>query len=106
MRSTSKIPLSKTILTILALFLIIKVVTAANNNEYYKILGVSKTANEKEIKKAYKKGALKYHPDKNRDKEEWAQDKFIELTEAYETLSDKEKRKIYDTYGKEGLKQQ
>ena len=76
------------------------------DQDYYKILNVNKRSTPKEIKKAYKKGALKYHPDKNRDNEEWAQDKFIELTDAYETLSDPEKKKIYDTYGKEGLKQQ
>ena len=70
--------------------------------DYYKILGVSKTANEDEIKKAYKKLALKYHPDKNKDPA--AEEKFKEVAEAYEVLSDKKKRDIYDQVGEEGLK--
>lgn len=70
--------------------------------DYYKILGVSKTASEDDIKKAYRKGALKYHPDKN--KEKGAEEKFKALAEAYEVLSDKRKREIYDQVGEEGLK--
>lgn len=70
--------------------------------DYYKILGVSKTANEDEIKKAYKKLALKYHPDKNKDPA--AEEKFKEVAEAYEVLSDKKKREIFDQVGEEGLK--
>lgn len=71
---------------------------------YYDILGVPKTASEEEIKKAYKKQALKHHPDRNRDNKEAAEKKFKELSEAYEVLSDKQKRTIYDQYGEEGLK--
>lgn len=70
--------------------------------DYYKILGVSKSATEDEIKKAYRKLALKYHPDKNREK--GAEEKFKQLAEAYEVLSDKRKRDIYDQVGEEGLK--
>lgn len=70
--------------------------------DYYKILGVSKGASEEEIKKGYRKLALKYHPDKN--KEKGAEEKFKELAEAYEVLSDKRKREIYDQVGEEGLK--
>lgn len=70
--------------------------------DYYKILGVSKSAKEEEIKKAYRKLALKYHPDKN--KEKGAEEKFKELAEAYEVLSDKRKREVYDQVGEEGLK--
>ena len=70
--------------------------------DYYKILGVSKSASEDEIKKAYRKLALKYHPDKNKAKD--AEEKFKELAEAYEVLSDKKKRDIYDQVGEEGLK--
>ena len=70
--------------------------------DYYQILGVSKSANEDELKKAYRKLALKYHPDKN--KQPGADEKFKEISEAYEVLNDKEKRKIYDMYGEEGLK--
>ncbi|XP_077981617.1 dnaJ homolog subfamily B member 1-like [Glandiceps talaboti] len=70
--------------------------------DYYKILGIAKGANDDEIKKAYRKMALKYHPDKN--KSPGAEDKFKEIAEAYEVLSDKEKRDVYDKYGEEGLK--
>ena len=59
--------------------------------DYYNILGVDKTATQEEIKKAYRKLAIKYHPDKGGDAE-----KFKEISEAYETLSDKRKREIYD----------
>ena len=70
--------------------------------DYYKILGVPRAASEDEIKKAYKKMALKYHPDKN--KTSGAEDKFKEVAEAYEVLSDKQKREVFDRYGEEGLK--
>jgi curved DNA-binding protein len=68
--------------------------------DYYKILGVSKTASEKEIKTAYRKLARKYHPDLNPDSKE-AEKKFKEINEANEVLSDAEKRKKYDKYGKD-----
>lgn len=70
--------------------------------DYYAILGVAKGASESDIKKAYRKLALKYHPDKN--KSPGAEEKFKELAEAYEVLSDKKKRDIYDQVGEEGLK--
>lgn len=70
--------------------------------DYYKILGISKNANEDDIKKAYRKLALKYHPDKN--KAPGAEERFKEVAEAYEVLSDKRKREIFDQYGEEGLK--
>src|SRR4051794_30837649 len=72
--------------------------------DYYSILGVEKSATEDEIKKAYKKQALKWHPDRNLKNKEQAEAKFKELAEAYEVLSDKQKREIYDRYGEEGLK--
>lgn len=72
--------------------------------DYYQILGVSKNASDSELKKAYRKLALKWHPDKNQDKKEEASKKFQEISEAYDVLSDKEKRQIYDQYGEEGLK--
>lgn len=70
--------------------------------DFYKILGIQKGANDDEIKKAYRKLALKYHPDKN--KTPGADDRFKEIAEAYEVLSDKKKRDVYDQYGEEGLK--
>lgn len=72
-------------------------------SEYYEILDVPKSASEQEIKKAYRKLALKWHPDKNPDNKEEAEEKFKLISEAYDVLSDKEKRRVYDTYGKEGL---
>ncbi|XP_037549879.1 dnaJ homolog subfamily B member 6b [Nematolebias whitei] len=71
--------------------------------EYYQILGVRKNATQEDIKKAYRKLALKWHPDKNPDNKEEAEKKFKELSEAYEVLSDENKRSLYDRYGKEGL---
>lgn len=70
--------------------------------DYYKILGISRGASDDDIKKAYRKLALKYHPDKN--KEPGAEEKFKEVAEAYEILSDSKKKDIYDKYGEEGLK--
>lgn len=70
--------------------------------DYYKTLGLQKGATEDELKKAYRKMALKYHPDKN--KSPGAEDKFKEIAEAYEVLNDPKKREIYDKYGEEGLK--
>ncbi|MGB5684905.1 MAG: DnaJ C-terminal domain-containing protein [Candidatus Electrothrix sp.] len=72
--------------------------------EYYKILGVEKTASAAEIKKSYRKLALKYHPDKNPDNKE-AEDKFKQISEAYAVLSDEKKRQEYDTYGSAGFQQ-
>ncbi|KAK0535851.1 Molecular chaperone (DnaJ superfamily) [Tilletia horrida] len=72
--------------------------------DYYSILGVSKDASEDDIKKAYKKLALKWHPDRNKDKEEAAKKKFQELGEAFEVLTDSNKRAIFDQFGEEGLK--
>lgn len=70
-------------------------------SSYYKILRVSKTATVDEIKRAYKKLALKWHPDKNPNNTAEANRKFREISEAYEVLSDPNKRKMYDQYGKD-----
>ena len=70
--------------------------------DYYEVLGVQKSATKDEIKKGYRKLAIQYHPDKNPGNKE-AEDKFKEATEAYEVLSDDEKRQIYDQYGFAGL---
>jgi len=73
--------------------------------DYYEILGVSRDADEKEIKKAYRKLAMKWHPDHNQGNPE-AEAKFKECSEAYEVLSDPSKRQIYNQYGEEGLRGQ
>ncbi len=73
--------------------------------DYYEVLGVSKSADEKEIKKAYRKLAMKYHPDKNPDDKD-AEEKFKEINEAYEVLSDSEKRATYDRFGHDGVNAQ
>jgi molecular chaperone DnaJ len=71
--------------------------------DYYEILGVERNAGTNDIKKAYRKLALQYHPDRNQDNPE-AEEKFKEASEAYAVLADDEKRKIYDQYGHEGLR--
>lgn len=71
--------------------------------EYYKVLGVPRDATDAQLKKAYRKLALKWHPDKNADNREAAAEKFKEIGEAYAVLSDSEKRAVYDKFGKEGL---
>jgi len=72
--------------------------------DYYKVLGVSKSANDDELKKAFRKLARKWHPDKNPDNREKAEATFKDIGEAYDVLSDPKKRKIYDQFGEEGLK--
>lgn len=73
------------------------------SEEYYEVLGVTRNASIEEIKKAYRKLALKWHPDKNIDNREVAEMNFKRLSEAYEVLSDTKKRQVYDQYGKGGL---
>ena len=87
--------------SIIFLFLL---VNTECGEDYYKILGVKRTATKAEIKRAFKKLSLKYHPDKNKDNPKKAKEKFIKIANAYEVLSDDEKRKIYDQYGEEGVK--
>lgn len=70
--------------------------------DYYEVLGVSKNASDDEIKKAYRKLAVKYHPDKNPGNKE-AEEKFKEISEAHEVLSDKQKRARYDQFGHAGV---
>ncbi|KAK6617851.1 hypothetical protein RUM43_014080 [Polyplax serrata] len=71
--------------------------------DYYRVLEITKNATGSDIKKAYRKLALKWHPDKNPDNQDEANRKFKEISEAYEVLSDAKKRRIYDEYGVEGL---
>jgi curved DNA-binding protein len=75
----------------------------AGKNDYYEILGVKKNASDEEIKKAYRKLALQYHPDRNKSKD--AEEKFKTISEAYAVLSDKKKRAQYDQFGSAGFHQ-
>ena len=74
--------------------------------DYYEVLGLDKNFTEKDLKKAYRREAIKWHPDKNPDNKEEAQDKFSEISNAYEVLSDPDKRRAYDLGGKEGVQEQ
>jgi len=74
-----------------------------NSDDYYKVLGVDRGASDQEIAKAYKKLALKHHPDKNPDNKEKAEENFKIITEAYDILNTADKRKTYDQFGKAGL---
>ena len=75
----------------------------SNQRDFYEVLGVTRTATVDEIKSAYRKSALKWHPDRNPENKHEAEINFRECTEAYSVLSDQEKRQIYDTYGHAGL---
>ena len=80
------------------------IINSECGEDYYKLLGVKRTATKAEIKKAFKKLSLKYHPDKNKDNPKKAKEMFVKIANAYEVLSNDEKRKIYDQYGEEGVK--
>ena len=74
----------------------------AEKRDYYEVLGVSRDATDDQLKKAYRKLAKKYHPDANPNNKEEAEKKFKEVNEAYETLSDAQKRRMYDQFGPDG----
>ena len=74
----------------------------STKRDYYEVLGVDKSADEQTLKKAYRKLAMKYHPDRNPGDKE-AEDKFKEINEAYEVLSDSTKRQNYDQFGHDGV---
>ncbi|CEL99775.1 unnamed protein product [Vitrella brassicaformis CCMP3155] len=95
------------VLSVLSLLLVAvaPVLGQGRGRDYYRILGVSRKATDDEMKKAYREKSKQLHPDKNPDDPK-AQEKFMDLANAYEVLSDSEKRQIYDRYGEEGLKQQ
>ena len=73
---------------------------------YYKVLGVERNATQEQIKKAYRKLAMKWHPDRNCENKKEAETQFKEIGEAYSILSDNKKRKIYDQYGEDGINHQ
>jgi len=75
----------------------------AAKEDYYKLLEVDRNASEAEIKKSYRKMAMKYHPDRNKDNSEEAEKKFKLIKEAYEVLSDPKKRSAYDQFGHAGV---
>ena len=90
--------------SVIGLIIVLLFTLAQCGEDYYKLLGVKRNASKQEIKKAFKKLSLKYHPDKNKDNPKRAKEMFIKIANAYEVLSDDEKRKIYDQYGEEGVK--
>jgi len=74
--------------------------------DYYEVLGVKKEASKSDIKRAYRRLAKKHHPDMNKDNPKDSEEKFKELSEAYEVLADEDKRKRYDAYGHAGIDSQ
>jgi len=76
--------------------------TTVSKSDYYEVLGVSREASDQELKSAYRKQALKYHPDRNPG-DHAAEEKFKTASEAYQVLSDADKRAVYDRYGHAGL---
>src|SRR5260221_3209765 len=78
---------------------------ATKKRDYYEVLGLNRDASEEEIKKAYRKLAMKHHPDRNPDSKD-AEERFKEAKEAYEVLTETEKRRAYDAYGHAGVNPQ
>ncbi|CEF68202.1 Dnajc10 protein [Strongyloides ratti] len=84
------------------LYILFFLILIVKGNDYYELLGVSKDADDRSIRRAFKKLAIKYHPDKNKDDPD-AHTKFVKINRAYEVLKDEELRKKYDQFGEEGL---
>ena len=104
-RHASRISISIVVQSQMFRALALVLVSVVSAHDYYKLLGVKKNAKEKELKKAYRKAALKYHPDKAKPEEKAkAEKRFALVARAYEVLSDDRQRKLYDMYGEEGLK--
>src|SRR5213083_3147903 len=78
---------------------------ATKKRDYYEVLGVNRDASEEDIRKSYRKLAMKFHPDRNPDRKD-TEEKFKEAKEAYEVLSEAEKRRAYDAYGHAGVNPQ
>src|SRR4029077_21111031 len=78
------------------------ILTSNGKRDYYEVLGVARTCTEQEVKSAYRKLAMQYHPDRNPNNPD-AEDKFKEVTEAYAILIDSEKRSAYDRFGHAGV---
>lgn len=100
-----QIPKRNIISSKLILFIIATLISNILCEDFYKLLGVSRDATEKDIKKAFRGLSLKYHPDRNKGNQE-AADMYLKINQAYETLTDPEKKQIYDIYGEEGLSQE
>ena len=90
---------------VIILVAVLLAVVIAAGQDYYKNLGIPRNADQSQIKKAFKKLSLKYHPDKNKDDPKKAEEMFQKIVEAYEVLKDPKQKEIYDKYGEEGLKQ-
>lgn len=95
--------LQRTVIPALAIVLAFALLVA-EAKDYYSVLGLTKDATEAQIKRAYRRLSIKYHPDKNKGNKE-AEQKFVDIAAAHEVLSNPEKRSVYDQYGEEGLKQ-
>ena len=76
----------------------------ADKRDYYEVLGLARNASADDVRKAYRRLAMQYHPDKNPDNKEEAEVRFKEISEAYEVLSDANKRAKYDQYGHQGMR--
>eukprot|EP00484_Ammonia_sp_Unknown_P022539 CAMPEP_0197048182 /NCGR_PEP_ID=MMETSP1384-20130603/23581_1 /TAXON_ID=29189 /ORGANISM="Ammonia sp." /LENGTH=398 /DNA_ID=CAMNT_0042480275 /DNA_START=248 /DNA_END=1444 /DNA_ORIENTATION=- len=94
----------KRTLLFLLLCLVMLPTLCVSSSDYYNLLGISRQSSQREIKKAFRRLATQYHPDKNPGDEE-AHQKFVEINRAYEVLSDEDKRRVYNQYGEEGVKE-